>query len=461
MTNDNQHDQTPTPRDYDDPSFSELVPIKSKQIKIIKSPFFWFVLITGALTLYLWSNLFDFRQSKGIDSLITFGLLITAYLLIIVLSAIYIYSRTDKPIWAFVFPLVVVYVLLMPLPFSLFAAIFRDLLPAGIKRGEELIPHFIYMFSGAGLMEELIKSVPGIIGAALVLKFSHLRETLPNGLYDLLAVRGPLDGLLFGVFAGAMFIFLETGYDYFPRELAKAGGFEGALQGLMLVLPRVTGGMVGHMCYAGIIGYFIGLYVIRPKTWHYVLYGWIGASLLHAMWNTQGFIPWLAPLSTFVGGVFFVACLLKARQMEQATGKVLDSYGSIVVDPASAPAKQHVPPSPNANRVQPVTPPAASAEVKPIFLRMGAIRISVVPGQNLDFSSLGAAGIDIGKLGAEATRHPTRKDVIGLKNTGDQVWSVTLRDGSVTKLEKGRNLRLAPGVKIEFEDMVIFDVEEG
>jgi RsiW-degrading membrane proteinase PrsW (M82 family) len=35
--------------------------------------------------------------------------------------------------------------------------------------------------------------------------------------------------------------------------------------GMMLLLPRVFGGLVGHMAYSGLFGYFIGLSVIRPK----------------------------------------------------------------------------------------------------------------------------------------------------------------------------------------------------
>ena len=462
MNRDSQREQMATPRDYDDPSFSEVIPIKSKKINLIRSPFFWFIIITGALTFFLFSNFFGFLQSRGSkEHFVTFGLLTIAYLLIIVLSAIYIYSRTDKPIWAFIFPVAVLYVLMTPPVFSLFSVVFRDHLPAGIAPSKGLVPHFIFMFSGAGLQEELIKSVPGIIGATLVLKFGHLREKLPSNLYDLLAVRGPLDGLLFGVVAGATFIFVETGFGYFPRQFAQEFSPQSALQGLMLLVPRVTGGMVGHMCWAGITGYFIGLYVVRPKTWKYVLYSWIGVSLLHASWNTSSYIEILGPLSIFIGGVFLAACLLKARQMEQAAGHGLETYGSIVVDPATAPGSTYSAPQskPASDRVQPAKR-AASAEAKPVFLRMGTIRLRAAPGQELDFSSLEATGIDVSGLRAEVTRHPIRKDVVGLKNIGDRTWSVTLRDGSVANMEKGRNIRLAPGVKISFNEVTMFDVEE-
>ena len=213
--------------------------------------------------------------------------------------------------------------------------------------------------------------------------------------------------------------------------------------------------MVGHMCWAGITGYVIGLVVMRPNAWKFALYAWVGSSAIHAMWNSLGFVALFGPLSIGIGGLVFVACFLKAKQMDQSLGRQQDGYGSIVVQPGDRPSPPPAAtPAPDANAAP--SPPLQSA----LFLQSGAVRLPVVPGQQLDFGPLKEAGLGVDGLGAEVTTHPTRKDVLGLKNTGDRPWAVTLRDGSQIELESGRNIRLAPGVKINLGNEVTLDVYE-
>jgi RsiW-degrading membrane proteinase PrsW (M82 family) len=82
-----------------------------------------------------------------------------------------------------------------------------------------------------------------------------------------------------------------------------------------LLIPRVLGSVVGHMAYSGYFGYFIGLSVIKPsQRWQILVIGYICAAVLHALWNSTGFV---SPLLLAVVGVlsyaFLASAILKAR----------------------------------------------------------------------------------------------------------------------------------------------------
>jgi hypothetical protein len=62
------------------------------------------------------------------------------------------------------------------------------------------------------------------------------------------------------------------------------------------------------------------------------------------------------------------------------------------------------------------------------------------------------------ELRAEVTAHPTRPDVLGLKNLGAAPWTATLRDGTQQRIVPERNIRLADGVKIDFGGGLIAEV---
>ncbi len=48
--------------------------------------------------------------------------------------------------------------------------------------------------------------------------------------------------------------------------------------------------------------------------------------------------------------------------------------------------------------------------------------------------------------------HPTRANVLGLRNDGTAAWSALLRDGSTQMIGHDQSIRLAPGVSIQFAD---------
>lgn len=472
-------DMPPIPRDHDQASFSELMPIRSSKINLRKSPLLLFVIATAATVLLCFGALqqiisgANLQEKEAAFSL--FAFLTTSYLLIVVLLVTYLYSKSDKAIWSYFLNLVFVSALLLtPLGLPYFL-VFRGILPGGEgwTGADSFVPAFIGMFFGAGLMEELMKVTLVIIGVLMTVKAAQLRPKIPAMLFDALRIRGPLDGLMMGIFGGAGFILIETWGQYVPNMVGQVfrgtqGNDLGAFgAGLMLLFPRVVGGMVGHMAWAGITGYFIGLAVLRPAQWHKLfLIGWIGASVLHAIWNTQGFVPLFGWLSALVSGVMVIACLLKARQLEASIGRSVETYGSVIVDapatprpqprpaPQAAPAPQPAP-SPAAPTMRAASPAATAAQAAPsaapaLALALPGASVALRPGARINLADEPALGARARGIACEVTRHPTRSDVLGLKNLGDGDWDVRLRDGTQHRVEPHRNLRLSAGVQIDF-----------
>lgn len=446
-------DMPPVPRDFKEASHSELVPIKSGNINILKSPIFYMVVITAflAIALFQYKNEVLFQ-----GSLEAFGNLMwatIAYLLLIVMLVMYLYSKTDKPFWSFLSNTAFVSMLLLvPILGYPYFFIFRDILPGHLALSQTFGAAFIGMFFGAGLMEELMKVTLVLFGAYIAVKAAEWRKRFGDTVYDLLSVRGPLDGLMMGIFGGAGFILIETGTQYIPdvfQEIERLGGRGfGLAAALMLLLPRVIGGMVGHMAWAGITGYFIGLAVIRPEqATKMVVAAWIGTSALHAIWNTQAFVPFFAYLSAGVSGVFLVACLLKARQLEMSMGRSVDTYGSIVVEPDKPSAPAPIKPQ--------VATPVPPAQLRLVFSNA---TVPVILNQTLDLTSIPELGDAARDIRAKVTQHPTRPDVLGLKNLGAEAWTATLRDASQQRIVPERNIRLANGVKIDFGNGLVAEV---
>jgi hypothetical protein len=74
------------------------------------------------------------------------------------------------------------------------------------------------------------------------------------------------------------------------------------------------------------------------------------------------------------------------------------------------------------------------------------------PGGRVDLAAepaLGGRGAGIIGL---VIPHPTRANVLGLRNDGPVPWTAQLRDGSRQMIERDQSIRLAPGVAITFGD---------
>lgn len=298
----------PTPRDFYSPSVSELIPFTSKKINILKSGILVPAAITAAVCTLMWS-VTQFTMTMNIMG---------GYLLFVMFYATYVYSGVQTPIYVYLIPCALVYVQLETSIFSFYALVFREILPGGdLGKNAGFVSTFVKMFFGAGLCEETLKATPALIGLWIGRRALAGKPVQLPGLcwYK---VTSPIEGMMIGLAAGTMFIFLETLFEYVPRVMRQGGGLEGVANGFWLLFPRTLQGITGHMGWAAISGYFIGMAARYPRsTWKLVLIGLLVPSLLHAFWNSSSafgaFGQWT---SSALSLMFFVACMLKAKQLE-------------------------------------------------------------------------------------------------------------------------------------------------
>ncbi len=458
------------PRDHDDASLSELVPFRSKNIKIFKSPLFLLTILLAIGVPFLFaamgSALGNPDDQQRFGALVTINLIICFFVVMLFQLMIFFYSRTSRPIWTYMYPFAAVCVIMMTPLIMPYFFVFRTILPGNIGMGanSNFIMTFIGMFFGAGLMEELLKATPILFGAWWTLKAESKPDLKENFFWKIIHVRGPLDGALMGIFAGGAFTFIETGTQYVPnmvQDITKETGdlSLGMAGGLLLLMPRVLGSLVGHMAYAGIAGYFIGLAVIRPKQmWKLLGIGWLAASIIHALWNSVSVIsPMLNYVIAGISAVGLVAAILKARHIDaKEAGRAAESFGSIVVEndhkQKAKPATTASPPPAQATAAPTPAPAAAPtvAKAEILMLDIEGLQIPLRANSAFDLGSEPALNGRGAGVTAAVVPHPTRKNVIGLRNSGASAWSATLRDGSTQMIEINQNIRLAPGVTIDF-----------
>ncbi|WP_373086108.1 PrsW family intramembrane metalloprotease [Sneathiella sp.] len=458
------------PRDHDEASFSELVPFRSKNIKIFKSPLFLLTILLAIGVPFLFAAMGgvlgnpDSQQRFG--ALVTVNLIVCFFMVMMFQLMIFFYSRTSRPIWTYMYPFAAVCVIMMTPLITPYFFVFRTILPGNIGSGPNanFIMTFIGMFFGAGLMEELLKATPILFGAWWAMKAETQPSLKNNMFWKIIHVRGPLDGALMGIFAGGAFTFIETGTQYVPnmvQDIAKETGdlSLGMAGGLLLLMPRVLGSLVGHMAYAGIVGYFVGLAVIRPKQmWKILAIGWLSGATIHALWNS---VPIISPILSYViagvSAVGLVAAILKARHIDaKDSGRTAESFGSIVVGsddkpPQRAAAAPTPPPAAQAAPAAAAPPPsAATAKSEMLALDIDGLQIPLRADSTIDLGGEPALGGRGAGVTGAVVPHPSRANVIGLRNSGSSAWSATLRDGSKQMIEVNQNIRLAPGVVINF-----------
>lgn len=457
---DPHHMQTPTPRDHDAINISELMPFRSSRIKLWKSPLFILALLAALVTPLLFGLMNGALGGQSVEtrmaSMFVTAVIAVFFLLMVIQLAVYLYVKPGRPLWHYLLTSALVAAILVTPLSTPFFFVFRTILPGQIDPAQQysFVPKFIKMLFAAGLMEELLKATPILLGAWLSLRATKPPIGSQNLLFNLFRVRGPLDGALMGVFAGGGFIFVETAFDYIPRisnqVLQQTNDPMAAVAGgLLLLLPRVFGGLVGHMAYSGLFGYFIGLAVIRPnQIWKLLAIGYVSAATIHALWNSVDTIsPVLNYVIAGVSAVVMVGALLKARQLDAgaASAGAIDTSGSIVVD-RRAQSGPRVP-APTLTEPMPVAPAAAG---QALLLDIDGFVVPLREAGRLDLGSEPAlAGRGAGVLG-EVVAHPTRPGVLGLRNTGGNAWTARLRDGGVQTIEPSQNVRLAPGVIIAF-----------
>ena len=468
----------PLPQQADALRPSELMPFRSKKISILKSR----ALIPLVVTAIVCVALFNIRGSiSQVNDIYSYFTVIGWFTVFIIFSGLYFYGGERKLMLWYLGPCLLTVgqlVLFFQTAFgNPYTFVFRTILPGHVEVNHADFPsQFIAHFFGAGMMEELIKAVPALIGLGIALLLRR-RHSTGNILTRGLALEGPIDGLLVGAASGAGFILLETLGQYVPNEVQRMAAAThndvglSFLFAMMLLIPRVLNGVIGHMAWAGISGYFIGLVVSHPKAALKLLpVAWLLPAALHGFWNASGTLgSWALYVSAGLSLFFFLSCLLKAKQLEVSRlGGEIDGHSILAVTSPSlvpsAPAGAVPPPLSGvagvftgaATAVEKVvgftartTVPSPASMPPPIpasrlSIGTGAVRYALAPGQVIDFSALfGAVGVPpgfVGSIGSAAGG-------FDLRNTGAGAWPVTTPDGATMAVPPGGTVRAVNGAR--------------
>lgn len=510
----------PVPRDHDGASFSEIVPLGSSKIKMVRSPVTLLLVLAALiapLTIMVLGMMGEARTEAGVvTGFKTFAFMNVFFVVFMVGLLIYLYTRPARPLLSYLWAFALVALMMAPMEFGVFfifdalASVFRGLMrgdPFALPETAGFFPTFYAHFVGAGLLEELFKAIPILIGLAVGLATIRKPEAMAGPAARFFRIRGPLDGVLMGAFAGAAFIVMETSGQYLPDQLMdvaeQTGRAEaGFASALFLYFPRVIGGAVGHMAYSAVFGYFIGLALLRRRQMiPLLLFGWLFASLLHGLWNSAPKLNesgYAHLVVAAISALCFAAVILKGRQLHASQfGDAPETMGSIVIDrggggapalapygaapqpyggfpPAPAPyggfplaaAAPPVPygafppaPPPAPVFPPPIAPPSDVTEAsassvtsgeQPLSLEIDGLLIPIRAGEAVDFSAEPALGGRGAGARGDVVPHPTRPGVLGLRNSGEDAWTAHLRDGRAQQIDRDQNVRLAPGVRIDF-----------
>lgn len=296
---------------YDDysqvPSYTKIIPASNSGFmrELMTQPFMIPGLITVITGILLFGIMLAGADTQNIIYIYLYELLLGAYFGSMMIFFIIGISKLVIPLWvpissAFIIALV----FFIDLPFYLLTIVFRTDTILILMDSNNFLAKFIGHFVGAGLIEELFKSIPVWIACILAprLKRLHIGGFINGKITPTLTV-------LIGASAAIGFIIIETLLEYVPK-IQNELGYE---WGLMLLIPRFITGIAGHVAWSGIFAYFIGLkYYYKNGTFLYPLIGWIIASTLHGLWNAS-IGSYLAIVVALVSFVSFTAYLFKAK----------------------------------------------------------------------------------------------------------------------------------------------------
>jgi len=289
------------------PSYTKVVPIsKSGFIEELASqPFFYPGIITVIAGIILFVILNSAIETRDIIFLYIYELFLGVYFGAMTIFFIRGISNLKTPLWVPIgSALLVAIIYILGIPFYLLSFIFRPDAIMSFIDSNNLIERFIGHFVGAGLMEELFKSIPVWIACILAPSLYRLKiGGFKKGKIT------PTLTVLIGASGAIGFIIIETLFEYVPK-IQDELGYE---WGLMLLIPRFITGIAGHVAWSGVFAYFIGLmFYYKKVNISYPIMGWLIASVLHGLWNaTSGSLFSVAvAVISFIG---FTGYLFKAR----------------------------------------------------------------------------------------------------------------------------------------------------
>jgi RsiW-degrading membrane proteinase PrsW (M82 family) len=240
---------------------------------------------------------------------------LAAYTLFLFFFAAYVSSAIKTNLLIYPFPPLVVYALFTTPAATPFFYVFRTLLPGSPSPNPSLFSLASSAFIGSGLMEELMKSIPTLIGLGLARHIGHEK---------LSALRSmPMQGLLIGFAAGAGFVYVDTLYHVLPGNGVYVANVDNSafsnsgLEGYLHLLQRALSGVFSHVLWTSVSGFFIGLAARdsrSPAT--FLAIAWLLPAFFHTLWNLAPFLGnWVRWIKVVFPLLTFIACIVRARQI--------------------------------------------------------------------------------------------------------------------------------------------------
>ena len=196
------------------PSHTQLFPFLSKGGELGAKGYLWPAIATAAAVVMM-------LAAQGRPGL--FRLILALYISAGMYYFVYRICGKPKSAWLIVGSAGLTALLMSSPVFTLFAWIFRDVLPGHLPANRELwknisFPVMLFkMFFAAGLMEELFKALP-VFGLVL------LGTRMKTPWRERIGVVEPLDGVLIGAASALGFVLVETMGQYVPESVALARG---------------------------------------------------------------------------------------------------------------------------------------------------------------------------------------------------------------------------------------------
>ncbi len=288
--------------------FTKILPIsrRDKSRSLRRNPFFFPGLLTVACGLALFVLLQAVLTTGARGIVYVYEVMLGLYLGIIMVYAVYRSSGAAAPKRFLVLPGVFTAAAIVVISYR-YGEYLRFTLLQELMESKSLIPAFAGHFVGAGLFEELVKSLP--VWYIALRAGSYSRKGRPG--FEGKRMQ-PSAAVVIGSSSAAGFIVVETLLQYVPGLESRTE----AVMGLMLLVPRFITGISGHVAWSGIFAYFICLAFIY-RGWRgplLALAGWVLAAFLHGMWNACALaeLPALGAAVSIVSFVVFLMYINKA-----------------------------------------------------------------------------------------------------------------------------------------------------
>src|SRR5262245_56345910 len=192
----------------------DIVPILPPSTKIYENTLFW----PGLLTAVAAALLFFIGNTPEL-----YFRIVAYYIVLVTILIFYLNSGAHKRLGAMIYAgAITALILLEPRLLAGFVFIFKQLPNFYRPETDSFVSKFPYYFVAAGLMEELIKAIPALVGLVLALGLGLMaRRNFFHRFFSGIMIRSPIDGILMGIAAGGSFTLVETLEHYIPKVSAE------------------------------------------------------------------------------------------------------------------------------------------------------------------------------------------------------------------------------------------------